>query len=239
MNKMVNKTLTCCPPGAYFLVLVVTLIHVDLYSQWLHKKNSAQRCTWESPSPTVFHHQLSTGLWSYGTIYYPRPNPFLLRQLVIGASRWGHGGVGWGEGVCVAGIGALGCEPQAFGSFGDQTKQWAKTSGLGTHPGTGPWHYCCYSVTQLRQTFCDPLNGTTPGFQSFTISRSLLKFMSIESVMLSNHLFLCHLLLLLPLIFPSIRVFFQGFSSSHQVVKVLEFRFQHQSFQWIFRVNFL
>ena len=100
MNKMVNKTLTCCPPGAYFLVLVVTLIHVDLYSQWLHKKNSAQRCTWESPSPTVFHHQLSTGLWSYGTTYYPRPNPFLLRQLVIGASRWGHGGVGWGEGVC-------------------------------------------------------------------------------------------------------------------------------------------
>ena len=101
----------------------------------------------------------------------------------------------------------MGCEPQAFGSFGDQTKQWAKTSGLGTHPGTGPRHSCCYSVTQLRQTLCDPLNGTTPGFQSFTISRSLLKFMSIESVMLSSHLFLCHLFLLLPLIFPSIRVF--------------------------------
>ena len=40
---------------------------------------------------------------------------------------------------------------------------------------------------------------------SFTISWSLLKFMSIESVMPSNHLILCHPLLLLPSIFPSIR----------------------------------
>ena len=42
---------------------------------------------------------------------------------------------------------------------------------------------------------------------SSTISQSLLKFVSIESVMLSNHLILCHPLLLLPSIFPSIRVF--------------------------------
>ena len=42
---------------------------------------------------------------------------------------------------------------------------------------------------------------------SFTISRGLLKFMSIESVMLSKHLILCRCLLLLPSIFPSIRVF--------------------------------
>ena len=41
---------------------------------------------------------------------------------------------------------------------------------------------------------------------SFTISWSFLKFMSIESMMLSNHLILYHPLLLLPLIFPSIRV---------------------------------
>ena len=40
-----------------------------------------------------------------------------------------------------------------------------------------------------------------------TISWSLLKFMSIESVMPSNHLILCHSLLLLPSVFPSIRVF--------------------------------
>ena len=42
---------------------------------------------------------------------------------------------------------------------------------------------------------------------SFTISQSLLKLMSIESVMPSNHLILCHPLLLLPSIIPSIRVF--------------------------------
>ena len=42
---------------------------------------------------------------------------------------------------------------------------------------------------------------------SFTISWSLLKVMSTGSVMLSNHLILCHLLLLLPSIFPSIKVF--------------------------------
>ena len=43
---------------------------------------------------------------------------------------------------------------------------------------------------------------------SFTISQSLLKFMSIESVMLFNHLILCHPFLLLSSIFSSIRVFF-------------------------------
>ena len=42
---------------------------------------------------------------------------------------------------------------------------------------------------------------------SYTISWSLLRFMSIELVMLFNHLILCHSLLLLPLIFPSVRVF--------------------------------
>ena len=44
-------------------------------------------------------------------------------------------------------------------------------------------------------------------FLSFTISQSLLRLMSTESVMPSNHLILCHPLLLLPSIFPSIRVF--------------------------------
>ena len=42
---------------------------------------------------------------------------------------------------------------------------------------------------------------------SFTICQSLLKLMSIESVMPSNHLIFCHTLLLLPSLFPSIRVF--------------------------------
>ena len=51
------------------------------------------------------------------------------------------------------------------------------------------------------------MNCSMPGFLSFTISQSLLKLMSIELVMPSNHLILCCPLLLLSSIFPSIRVF--------------------------------
>ena len=51
------------------------------------------------------------------------------------------------------------------------------------------------------------MNHSTPGLLSITSSRSLPKLLSIESVMPSNHLILCYPLLLLPSIFPSIRVF--------------------------------
>ena len=64
----------------------------------------------------------------------------------------------------------------------------------------------CLSVAQSRLTPCDPMDCSTPGF-CVLISWSLHKFMSIESVMPSNHLILCYPLLLLPSIFPSIRVF--------------------------------
>ena len=69
-----------------------------------------------------------------------------------------------------------------------------------------------------------------------TNSRNPPKPMSIESVMPSNHLILCHPLLLLPSIFPSL---FKWVSSSHQVAKVLEFHLQHQSFQWTPRTDLL
>ena len=63
-------------------------------------------------------------------------------------------------------------------------------------------------LVQSCPTLCDPMDCSTPGFSVlFTISWSLLKFMSIESMMPSNHLILCRPLLLLPSIFPSIRVF--------------------------------
>ena len=51
------------------------------------------------------------------------------------------------------------------------------------------------------------MNRSTPGLPVHTISRSSLRLMSIESVMPSSHLILCHPLLLLPPIPPSIRVF--------------------------------
>ena len=61
-----------------------------------------------------------------------------------------------------------------------------------------------HSVVSDSET---PWTAAQQASLSITISRSLLKLMSIESVMPSNHLILCHPLLLLPSIFPSIRVF--------------------------------
>ena len=66
---------------------------------------------------------------------------------------------------------------------------------------------CCCSVTKSYLTVCNPWSEAHQASLSFTISQSLFKLVSIESVMPSNHLILCHLLLLLPSIFPSIRVF--------------------------------
>ena len=57
------------------------------------------------------------------------------------------------------------------------------------------------------QLFATPWTVTHQACLSVTNSRSLLKFMSIESAMPSNHLILCGSLFLLPSIFPSIRVF--------------------------------
>ena len=57
------------------------------------------------------------------------------------------------------------------------------------------------------QLIATPWTAAHQASLSFTISRSLLRLMTIELVMSSNHLILCHSLLLLPSIFPSIRVF--------------------------------
>ena len=65
----------------------------------------------------------------------------------------------------------------------------------------------CFSVAQLCATLCDPMDCSMQASLPFTISRSLLRLMSIGSVMPSNHLILCCPLLLLPSVFPSIGVF--------------------------------
>ena len=57
------------------------------------------------------------------------------------------------------------------------------------------------------ESIVTPLTVACQASLFFTISWSLLKLMSIESVMLYNHLILCHSLLLLPSVFPSIRLF--------------------------------
>ena len=62
------------------------------------------------------------------------------------------------------------------------------------------------SVPQSCPTLCGPMDYSTQAYLSIINSWSLLKLMFIELVMPSNHLILCHPLLLLPSIFPSIRV---------------------------------
>ena len=68
-------------------------------------------------------------------------------------------------------------------------------------------YLCICSVTKSCQLFATAWTITRQASLSFTISWSLLKFVSIELMMPSNHLILCHPFLLLPSIFPSIRVF--------------------------------
>ena len=72
-----------------------------------------------------------------------------------------------------------------------------------------PSTYCCFccSVAQFLPTLCDLMDCNSPGFSVLTISWSLPKLKSIESVMPSNHLILSSYLFLLPSIHSGIRVF--------------------------------
>ena len=63
------------------------------------------------------------------------------------------------------------------------------------------------SVSQLCPTLCNPMHCSSQASLSITNSQSLLKLMSIKPMMPSNHLILCHPLLLLPSIFLSVRIF--------------------------------
>ena len=67
---------------------------------------------------------------------------------------------------------------------------------------------CCCSSFSCVWVFTTPWTATHQAFPSFTISQSLLRSMSTEWMILSNHLILCHPLILPPSIFPRIRVFF-------------------------------
>ena len=79
------------------------------------------------------------------------------------------------------------------------------------------------SLIQSCATLCDPMDCSTPGP---AVHHQLLKFsklVSIKSVMISNHLILCHPLLLLPSIFPSIRVFSNEWSLSNECIRWPEY----------------
>ena len=81
------------------------------------------------------------------------------------------------------------------------------------------------SVTQLCLILCGPWTAACQASLSITNFWSLLKLMSIESVMPSNHLILCHPLLLLPSIFLSVRIF-----SSESILHIRWPKYWHFSF---------
>ena len=84
----------------------------------------------------------------------------------------------------------------------------ANAGDTGSTPGLRRFH--TFLLLFSHSVMLDSAAPWTAAYQaplSFTISQSLLRFMSIESVMPSNHLILCHPLLLLSSIFPSIMVF--------------------------------
>ena len=101
------------------------------------------------------------------------------------------------------------------------------------------WVHSIHSVTQLCLTLCDPMNCSSPGLP---VHHLLLEFTQTHVRWVGDIIKPSH-----PLSFPSLLTFnlsrhqglFQGVSSSHQVAKVLEFQLQHQSFQWIFRIDCL
>ena len=74
-------------------------------------------------------------------------------------------------------------------------------------PPGKPMQYVVVQLLSCVQLFATPWTAAHQVSLSFTVSQSLLKLTSVESVMPSNYLILCHPVLLLPSIFPSIRVF--------------------------------
>ena len=99
---------------------------------------------------------------------------------------------------------------------------------------------CCYcSVTQSCLTLCNPMDCSTPGLP---VHHQLPKLAQTHVLRVCDAIQPSHPLSSLSR--PAFNLsqhqgLFQWVSSSHQVAKVLEFQLQHQSFQWIFRTDFL
>ena len=86
-------------------------------------------------------------------------------------------------------------------------RKWLRIGVVETLPEFNSSIFIVIQLLSHVQLFATPWTAAHQATLFFTISQSLLKLMSIDSVMLSNHLILCHHLLLLPSFFPSIRGF--------------------------------
>ena len=98
--------------------------------------------------------------------------------------------------------------------------------------------FCCFPVLS-RARLCDPMDYRAPGFP---VLHQLPEFVQTLAYWVSDAIQQSH-----PLLPPSPPAFnlsqqqslFHWVNSSHQVAKILEFQLQHESFQWIFKVDFL
>ena len=101
-------------------------------------------------------------------------------------------------------------------------------------------HYILFSsVGQFCLTLCDPMDCSTPGF---LVLHQLLGSTQTHVHWVSDTIQPSHPLLLSSppaLTLSQYQGLFQWVGSSHQVAKVLQFQLQYQSFQWIFRTDFL
>ena len=149
------------------------------------------------------------------------------------------------------------CEPRVRGKdkpmalfFGDQGREKKKKTPFRTSPSNGTFtslqSWICSrstgqfsSVAQSGPTLCDPMDRSTPGLP---IHHQLLELAQTHVHWLGNAIQSSH-----SLSSPSPPAFslsqrqglFQWVSASNQEAKVLDLQLQHQSFQWIFRTDFL
>ena len=110
---------------------------------------------------------------------------------------------------CVCGLASSFFFRESFSTQGQDGYQLLQKYFLPScQAATLPKSHCCgCSVIKSCLTLCDPGTAALQAFLSFAISWSFIKVMSTELVMPSNHLIPCHPLLLLPSVFPSIRVY--------------------------------
>ena len=122
----------------------------------------------------------------------------------------------------------------------ETTQLWKKTGAYKSRKKRLGWVPRIVVVGQSLdcvQLFVIPWTAAHQTSLPFTTFQRLLKLRSIESVIPSNHLIFCQPLLCLNL--SQRQSLFQRVGSSHQVAKGLEFQLHYQSFQWIFRDDFL
>jgi len=112
---------------------------------------------------------------------------------------------------------------------------WIKFAHSFSHPNLSP---CCCPVTRWYLTLCNPKNCSTPGFPVF---HHLLELAQAHVQWVSDAIQPSHSLSSPSPVFylSQNQGLFQRISSLHQVAEVLELQLQHQSFQWVFKVDFL